>query len=74
MKQKPIVRHEAKATLQLVIQTAIEREHNYLYQCCLNCENFVEKTELCSLVNKRPPAKIIVYSCEHWSERDQIPF
>lgn len=74
MNQKPKIRHEAKSIIQHLIASGIEREHNYLYQCCLNCENFVEKTELCLLANKRPPVRILTFGCEHWTERDAIPF
>lgn len=39
---------------------------------CVNCDNFDESTEVCSLVNQRPPAKIIARGCERWIVR--IPF
>ena len=71
---KPKIRHEAKASLTNIIQSAIEREHNFIYQSCLNCEHFKEQNELCLLVNKRPPARVIVLSCNAWMERDTIPF
>lgn len=33
---------------------------------CLNCENFDEKTEMCSLYDARPPAATIVSGCDSW--------
>lgn len=69
---KPKIRHEAKSSIQLSLENAFQ--NIYIYQCCLNCENFVEKTELCLLVNKRPPVRILTYGCEAWIERDTIPF
>lgn len=69
----PKIRPEAKDILTNIIKSAIEREHNYLYQSCINCE-FFEKDETCFLVKKRPPAKVIVLGCERWMEKDSIPF
>jgi len=70
---KPRIRPEAKDALTNIIKVAIELEHNSLYQSCLSCEHFQEKSELCLLVKKRPPVRVLVYGCEKWLERD-IPF
>lgn len=69
---KPKIRHEAKASLVNIVAMAFEREHNYLYQSCINCEYFDK--EKCILVNQTPPAKVIVFGCEKWLEKDEIPF
>lgn len=71
---KPRLRPDAKATIINTVTVSIEREHNFLYQSCLNCEHFKEKDEICLLVNKRPPVRVLVYSCEHWIDHDQIPY
>ena len=62
---------DAKATIVNIITLALEREHNYLYQSCLSCIHFHETKEICKLANQRPPAKVIVFGCEHW---DFVPF
>lgn len=45
-----------------------------IYQSCLNCDNFIEKTEICKLANQRPPAKVIAYGCPQWDDKEDIPF
>lgn len=74
MTQQPKIRPEARSSLTNLIISAMERDHNYLYQSCINCEWFQEKTEQCFLVKQRPPAKVIVFGCEKWIEQDEIPF
>ncbi len=69
---KPKIRHETKSSIHLALENAFQ--NIYIYQCCLNCENFVEKSELCLLAKARPPVRILTYGCEQWAERDQIPF
>lgn len=39
---------------------------------CLNCEHFDEPNEICRMVGKRPPARIIAMGCEYHD--DIIPF
>lgn len=46
---------------------------DYIYQGCINCENFNETLELCKLANQRPPAKVICFGCPKW-EFNGIPF
>lgn len=58
----------------LVNAIATQLERSYMYQCCLNCEHFKEKTEMCLLANQRPPARVIVYGCNSWQDLDSIPF
>lgn len=38
---------------------------------CITCEFFNMSSEICSLAQKRPPAKVIVFGCENYS---QFPF
>lgn len=47
-----------------------------VYRNCLNCSEWNEKDETCKRFNSRPPAEIIVYSCEQWEEGKDwdIPF
>lgn len=44
---------------------------------CVNCGHWrqgppTKPMEVCGLVNKRPPAKVIAFGCEHYE--DSIPF
>lgn len=43
-----------------------------LWQCCTNCLNFTEATEICINHNSRPPAYIIVSGCK--DHEFDIPF
>lgn len=74
MKINSKLRPDAKAAIINIVTSAMERDHNYLYQSCINCENFVEKTEQCILAKARPPVRILVYGCEKWTDRDIIPY
>jgi hypothetical protein len=44
---------------------------NTACKSCITCGHFVEKTEICSLYNARPPAKVIAFACPSY---DFIPF
>lgn len=46
--------------------------HQQLVHSCLNCLEFDEEKEQCSIVNVTPPAKILVYGCPKWTPT--IPF
>lgn len=73
---KPKLRIDAHYDLASAITNAIETvaKQNHIYQSCLNCLNFQEQKELCSLYNQRPPAKVIAFGCESWDDKDEIPF
>lgn len=45
----------------------------FVFKSCINCENYDNKFEMCSVYNAKPPAKTIVYSCDKaWVQ--YIPF
>lgn len=46
----------------------------YPFQSCLFCLNFKNDIEICKLANTRPPAKVIVFGCPEFDDRDEIPF
>lgn len=75
---KPKFRKEAKLDLNGAIAGAIwsqlNRQDIYPFQSCLSCCNFREATEICKLANQRPPAKIIVFGCNSYCDKDEIPF
>ncbi len=39
---------------------------------CLNCEHWGDDEDQCLKFKVKPPAKVIVFSCEAWDDR--IPF
>ena len=43
-----------------------------LYKNCVTCEHFDKRSETCNLNRMRPPAEVIAYGCECYSE--EIPF
>jgi hypothetical protein len=46
-----------------------------MVKSCISCDHFNESTEMCKLVNARPPAKIIAFACEKYDNMDdEIPF
>ena len=52
---------------------------NYLFEngwfsTCLNCHYWQAEKELCGKFNARPPAKIIAFGCEKFSDEHWIPF
>lgn len=77
---KPILKSEALAG----VYNAILREFNtgrvsFPYKNCLNCTHWNEANEICGKFNSRPPAEVIVYSCEFHEDAkgnmdDYIPF
>lgn len=50
-----------------------ELVQDLVVQSCINCENWDEKAEGCTLAGgQRPPAKVVVYGCPAWVP--YIPF
>lgn len=49
-------------------------EPNGLVSSCLSCDHFNESAELCVKFGQRPPARIIAFACESYSDNDRIPF
>lgn len=46
----------------------------FLYRNCLNCIHWEEGNDQCGKFKLKPPAEIIVYSCEKYEDNDDIPF
>lgn len=44
------------------------------HQTCLVCDHFMEQTEHCMKFNARPPARIIAFGCEGFSDDNHVPF
>lgn len=75
---KPKLRDEARLELSSAILNAaaniMESTANFPYKTCIRCDNFNEEKEICKLYNARPPAKIIAFGCEKFSDEHWIPF
>lgn len=77
MRNRPILRIDAEFDLQQVISKPVVKalqEMDYPFQSCITCEHFDEKNENCKIVNQRPPARVIVFGCDSWYNKDEIPF
>jgi hypothetical protein len=64
---------ELAAKLSQLIENTIKdvSPSNMLFQSCIVCEHFGEN-EICSRYNVRPPARIIVFGCQHYEESSHI--
>lgn len=76
---KPILKNEALEGLrQAILRQFIDIGRvSFPYKNCLNCIHWNESNEICGKFNSRPPAEIIVYSCEFHQDSDiddDIPF
>lgn len=76
MTDTPKLRIDAYYDLQTIITESLNKlaEQNHIYRSCINCINFNQRQELCWLVKQKPPAKVIVFGCPKWEDKDQIPF
>jgi hypothetical protein len=55
------------------VSTRVAYELERLTRTCVNCINFLEKSEECMIAGyKRPPARVIAFGCEKFEE--EIPF
>lgn len=43
-----------------------------LIRSCMTCDHLDEPTEMCKLYQMRPPARVIAYGCQSWT--DGLPF
>lgn len=57
---------------KLMIEAAEKIADCGVFRSCLDCGNFDEPTEICKLVDQRPPARIIVHGCEQHT--NLLPF
>lgn len=69
----PKVRTITAIDVKLLLNRIFE-QIDYPFQNCLNCLNFREKEEICILANQRPPAKVIVYGCPMYEDKEDVPF
>lgn len=73
----PKLRHETAIEIHSSLFTAVAnviKTNPFPFRNCLNCINFRKETELCGLVNLRPPAETICYGCPQHEDIDEIPF
>lgn len=73
---KPALRNTNIIDVRQKVYEAIEFElqsERYPFQSCLNCVYF-RSDDSCGLYGQKPPARIIVYSCEKYEDIEVIPF
>lgn len=68
MNTKPKLRKEAEINLRELFS-----RDTYPFQSCINCIYFKEN-ETCDLAKQRPPAKVIIFGCNSYSDVNEIPF
>lgn len=76
MRTHPKLRIDAEYDLQQAISKPVKaalQTMDYPFQTCITCEYFNEQ-EICTVANQRPPAKVIVFGCDSWTDGDEIPF
>lgn len=73
-KPRPILRQEAWNELQSSLVKILNNPRAIPYQNCLNCKHWNYGQEICNRFNSRPPADVIVYSCDYYDDNDDIPF
>lgn len=78
---KPVnhnLRKNADDTLEVLLKCAIGlsmAKPEDLILSCLNCDFFIEATEICKKYNQHPPARVIAFACpSHENINDEIPF
>jgi hypothetical protein len=55
-----------------IIKSQKSMIQTFAWKCCLNCDSWDAAKEFCNLYQMRPPAEVIVASCEDYT--DNIPF
>ncbi len=74
---KSTLRDETRIDIIAYIR-GIERKltdpKQFPFRNCLNCRNFSEITEVCTLANQRPPVKVICYGCDKHDDVEGVPF
>lgn len=78
MRNKPVLRTDAIFSLRHAISSAMAEAIETMdipFQSCINCDFFNKEAEICKIVNRRPPAQVIVFGCKSWyNNKDEIPF
>ena len=75
VKPAPVIRDMMTTNIQYTIEKIFKvKEATYPYKNCLNCIRWSSSLDKCIRFNAKPPTEIIVYSCEHHEDNDDIPF
>lgn len=74
-KPMPTIRPSMESNIKYVIEKLFKVSRvGFLYRNCLNCIHWQEGHDKCGKFNIKPPAEVIVYSCEAYEDNDDIPF
>ena len=71
-KPKLILRNEVYDNLQSYFGRILNSSH--VYQNCLNCKHWAYGKDQCGKFNSKPPAEVIIHSCEAYEDVMEIPF
>lgn len=74
-KPTPQIRPSSESSIKYAIEKIFRVNHiGFPYRNCLNCMRWDMSKDLCGKFGSKPPTEIIVYSCEHYEDNDDIPF
>lgn len=74
-KPMPTIRPSQETAIAYAIEKIFKVGRiGYPYRNCLNCISWNFDMDGCNKFQQKPPTEIIVYSCEHYEDNDDIPF
>jgi hypothetical protein len=76
IKPHAILRQDSYDDLVSAINKLFVGKSNFthIYQNCLNCKFWNYGGDKCGKFNAKPPAEIIIYSCEAYEDNGCIPY
>jgi hypothetical protein len=76
MKPRATLRQNSYEDLTSAINKLLvgKSEFTHIYQNCLNCKFWNYGKDQCNKFNVKPPATIIIHSCEEYEDNGDIPF
>lgn len=57
-----------------IVEALTAKNPEGIHRSCLSCVCFRESDEMCMRFSQRPPARVIVLSCQHYEDNNDIPF
>lgn len=63
--------YHLKRLLECAIALSTKKSGEFT-KCCITCDTFNEKEEICTKYNMKPPARVIAFGCPEYV--NDIPF